>query len=566
MQNAVRRKKKPILPVLLLAVIVAVAGGVFYFIDSRTPSKKHLSAQEYFGGSDASMAVTAGGEVTKDAAVVYDGATYISEDAIAERVDPSFYYEENEKLLVVTTPTKKTTLDLTNGSSPNKEAEILDGTVYVSVDFLKQWADAEVTQYDSPSRLVIKSAWTYPAGDVSEDAAIRESADIKAPIIKDVSSGDTVRLLDVSADGSAGEGKQEGFTKVESEDGYVGYISDKYIKNIREMTEDHTSSIGDYTTVGFDGKINMVFHQTTSQASNNALANSIANVTGVNVIAPTWFFLDDKEGGIQDLSSADYVATAHSAGMKVWAVLNDFDGNVASADDTAASLSTDTYRSKIVDTVMQSIKASGADGLNIDMEHVTKSSVNDFLELIREFSVECRNAGITLSVDDYVPTFTGYMNRAEQARVCDYIVTMCYDEHSTDSEEAGSVSSLSFVKKGIEDTLKTVPAEKTIAAIPFFTRLWTTAGGKVTSTAYGMTDAENAASSMNMSEKWDDQTGQTYCELTSGDTKYQMWLENEKSIGLKMEAVQEAGCAGVAEWKLGLEKQEIWEIISNYLA
>ena len=81
-----------------------------------------------------------------------------------------------------------------------------------------------------------------------------------------------------------------------------------------------------------------------------------------------------------------------------------------------------------------------------------------------------------------------------------------------------------------------------------------------------MTDAENAASSMNMSEKWDDQTGQTYCELTSGDTKYQMWLENEKSIGLKMEAVQEAGCAGVAEWKLGLEKQEIWEIISNYLA
>ena len=87
MQNAVRRKKKPILPVLLLAVIVAVAGGVFYFIDSRTPSKKHLSAQEYFGGSDASMAVTAGGEVTKDAAVVYDGATYISEDVIAERVD-----------------------------------------------------------------------------------------------------------------------------------------------------------------------------------------------------------------------------------------------------------------------------------------------------------------------------------------------------------------------------------------------------------------------------------------------------------------------------------------------
>ena len=131
---------------------------------------------------------------------------------------------------------------------------------------------------------------TIPAG-VSAFATDLDRNVVTAPreaiVIRDLFGAETIS-------GNAltylGEGKQEGFTKVESEDGYVGYISDKYIKNIREMTEDHTSSIGDYTTVGFDGKINMVFHQTTSQASNNALANSIANVTGVNVIAPTWFF------------------------------------------------------------------------------------------------------------------------------------------------------------------------------------------------------------------------------------------------------------------------------------
>ncbi len=49
---------------------------------------------------------------------------------------------------------------------------------------------------------------------------------------------------------------------------------------------------------------------------------------------------------------------------------------------------------------------------------------------------------------------------------------MGYDEHFGGSPEAGSVSSYNFVKEGIEETLKEVPAEKVISGIPFFTRLW----------------------------------------------------------------------------------------------
>ena len=40
------------------------------------------------------------------------------------------------------------------------------------------------------------------------------------------------------------------------------------------------------------------------------------------------------------------------------------------------------------------------------------------------------------------------------------------------SEEAGSVASINWVREGIEETLKEVPAEKVINAVPFYTRLW----------------------------------------------------------------------------------------------
>lgn len=51
-------------------------------------------------------------------------------------------------------------------------------------------------------------------------------------------------------------------------------------------------------------------------------------------------------------------------------------------------------------------------------------------------------------------------NRKEQGVMADYVVIMGYDEHFGGSPEAGSVSSYNFVKEGIEETLKEVPAEK----------------------------------------------------------------------------------------------------------
>lgn len=564
-----KRKKKfhPTLLILLLVAGIAAAGFLFYYISARIPSNKHEDAAEYFGiSNEDEVGITAGATVASERGITQNGSIYLPVDVVSASVNPGFYYEDTDQLLIVTTPTEKTVLDLTSGTSSGNEAVTIDGQIYVALDYLEKMSDIEVSTYDSPSRVVIKRVFDYAAGTLKEDTAIRKEPSIKADIIKDGAKGDTLRLLDVSSDGTAADEKTENWTNVVTDDGYVGYVEDDELTDIREQKDQHTSPIGEYTTQNDGTPVNMVFHQTTSQASNNAFSEATANVSGVNTIAPTWFFLNNNKGEMTSIASSAYVTAAHNAGMKVWAVMNDFDGGVNSSESTASALSTEAYRSAMINTVMQGLEESGADGLNVDFERVNKDSAPAFLELVRELSVECRNRGLVLSIDNYVPTFTSYMGRGEQARVADYVVTMCYDEHSSGSEEAGSVASLPFLTKGLEDTLKSVPSSKLIAAIPFFTRMWTTDGsGSPESTAYGMEDAKAAADSLGMELSWDKNLGQNYGEVESNGTKYQIWMEDEESVEAKMKEIQSLNIAGVAEWKLGQENSDVWPIISSYM-
>ena len=107
----------------------------------------------------------------------------------------------------------------------------------------------------------------------------------------------------------------------------------------------------------------------------------------------------------------------------------------------------------------------------MDFEKISEECGEHFIQFIRELSVRCRQNGLVLSVDNYVPMgYNMQYDRKEQGIVADYVVIMGYDEHYAGSPEAGSVSSYNYVKDGIEATLEEVPKEKVISGIPFFTR------------------------------------------------------------------------------------------------
>ena len=548
---------------ILPAAVLLCAAAVLWFI---LPSGTKMSEKEYFGiTKDYEVGVVCQAEKTDMPGRVIDGKLYLDYDSVRAYINPSVWYDAPANLLIVTKPKEIITLDLSAGTTPEREAGFLDGILFISLDYLDSVTNMEISEYDQQVRRIwIQNNWKYDQAVLKKKARIRFAPGRHSKVIEVCEAGTAVRPAPAGGEDSGGK-----WTRVVTGDGMAGYVETKLLGEPEavDLTAEHRDPELEYGKRTYDETINMVFHQTDNQASNNALPVSLEGVKGVNVIAPTWFYLDSTDGTVRDVTSRDYVEYAHSEGMEVWAVFNDFDGNCSSPEETLAFLENYEARKKAADAVITSAQACGADGLNLDFELVRERSAEAFLEFVRELSAACGRAGMVLSLDNYVPTYTAYMNRKEQARVADFIVTMCYDEHTAGSAAAGSVASLPFVRKGLGDTLKEVPAGQLIAAGPFFTRLWSTEGDNAPeSKALGMRDAKEALALYGMTAYRDEDTGQNYAEIKEGDILRQIWLEDEESVAGRLAIAAEYGCAGFAWWKLGFETSDIWDVISGYCA
>ena len=292
----------------------------------------------------------------------------------------------------------------------------------------------------------------------------------------------------------------------------------------------------------------------------------LANTKAINTISPTWFALSDNEGNFTSLADKSYVDFMHQRGIEVWALIDNFTGRIGEeAVNTKEVLSSTTKRTNLIQNLMGQVLANGIDGINVDFEQVPREAGADYIQFLRELSVACRLNQIVLSVDNYVPTeYTAYYNRKEQGIIADYIIIMGYDEHYSGSE-IGSIASINYVEGGIKDTLNEVPKEKVINAIPFYTGIWATESGTTTLDKVSMSYAEKFMTEKGGTADWDEVTCQNFTTFQSENTTYQIWLEDEASIQTKLNVMKNYDIAGVAGWRLGLEKPEIWDLVANYL-
>lgn len=353
----------------------------------------------------------------------------------------------------------------------------------------------------------------------------------------------------------------ENWDQVATDDGYIGYIDKKKVGEAEKTKFERSFNREQYSYLTMDSKVNMVWHQVTSTDANAYFADATANMTGVNVISPTWFYLTDTSGNIASIASADYVSQAHEKGLQVWGLIDNFTQEVS----TTETLSSTAARQNIISQLIQAAQDVGMDGINVDFESLSEDVGTHFLEFLRELSIECHKNNLVLSVDNPVPEdFTSHYDRAEQGRVVDYVIIMGYDEHYVGSE-AGSVASLPWVEQGVQDTLKEVPAKRVINAIPFYTRLWRTTGGNVTSEAIGMDQAQQTIADNNVETYWDKTTSQNYGKYDIDNSTYQIWIEDAQSVAEKVKLVSKYDLAGVSAWKLGFENSGIWKVISDNL-
>lgn len=562
MKEQQKKKAAPVLVVLILIVLVGAAGVVSFLINRYKPGTEYMTGNEYFNLTDEnSVALIQNGELLEEQAVLIGGEPYAAYTYVESQLNSCFYWDEETKGILLTTSGGVQTLlpgdaavAKTPGGQPAVQQES-DGTVYISLDVVKEYTDLDYAYYSDPNRVVIRNEWdgVEQATVQSDTAQVRQKGGIKSLILADVQKGDTLLYLE----------NLDNWCKVMTADGYTGYIQTEDISE-PEAIEARTAKKDSYERITRDHKINLVWHQSTSTESNDAMAEMTAEMTGVNVISPTWFSVTDETGTISSLASADYVKLAHDAGREVWGLIDNFN----EAFDETTDLACASVRSRIIEQLLAEAASCGMDGINVDFENLKEAGIPHYLQFLRELTSAAHAQNLVVSVDTPVPqAYTMYYQRGEQARFVDYMIVMAYDEHFAGSEEAGSVSSLPFVQQAVEEMTRVMPADQVICGIPFYTRVWTEKFGQsaITSEVLGMDGAKNYAKENQMTETWDASLGQNVATVETSDARYTIWMEDEQSMEEKLKVIQSADLAGVAEWKLGFECADVWSLISKYI-
>ena len=562
MKGQQKKKAAPVLVVLILIVLVGAAGVVSFLINRYKPGTEYMAGNEYFNLTDEnSVALIQNGELQEEQAVLIGGEPYAAYTYVESQLNSCFYWDEETKGILLTTSGGVQTLlpgdaavAKTPGGQPAVQQES-DGTVYISLDVVKEYTDLDYAYYSDPNRVVIRNDWdgVEQATVQSDTAQVRQKGGIKSLILADVQKGDTLLYLE----------NLDNWCKVMTADGYTGYIQTEDISE-PEAIEARTAKKDSYERITRDHKINLVWHQSTSTESNDAMAEMTAEMTGVNVISPTWFSVTDASGTISSLASADYVKLAHDAGREVWGLIDNFN----EAFDETTDLAYASVRSRIIEQLLAEAASCGMDGINVDFENLKEAGIPHYLQFLRELTSAAHEQNLVVSVDTPVPqAYTMYYQRGEQARFVDYMIVMAYDEHFAGSEEAGSVSSLPFVQQAVEEMTRVMPADQVICGIPFYTRVWTEKFGQsaITSEVLGMDGAKNYAKENQMTETWDASLGQNVATVETSDARYTIWMEDEQSMEEKLKVIQSADLAGVAEWKLGFERADVWSLISEYI-
>ena len=547
--------------------LIGMLAILFVCIRKYMPSSQRMSSEEYFGQlGETEAALVVEDHIAQEHAQIYDGNVYIDYTLVQNELNSRFYWDASVGLLLFTTPTQvfeiapNTSAYAIDGESFDAGYDILHTTsagMYLSMTFLQQYSDLNCQVYETPKRVVI----TYGSEEVTtarikKDTVVRYQGGIKSPIVTDVTEDSEVTVLE----------QMDSWSKVLTADGYIGYVKNKQLADVTQTTRETVYAGPEYTSIHLDEKVNLVWHQIDYQEMNSQFAEDTADVTGVNVISPTWYFLADSEGEITSFADADYVKSAHKKNMQVWALISNFSADV----DSTTLLASRAARQKVQNYLIGQAKEIGFDGINIDFEGIAQEAGCDYVQFIRELSILCRKNGIILSVDVPVPMdFSKYYNREELGNVCDYVIMMGYDEHYAGSDIVGSVASMDFEETGIQNMLTEVSKDKLNSAIPFYTRLWyteTLADGtaNVTSEAYSMDNIEALLTEKGVTATYDESTGQQYAEWTDSDGKFcQVWLEDENSIAARAALVSKYELSGIAEWVLGREQSWVWDVISK---
>ena len=491
---------------------------------------------------------------------------YISMDDMQNFFDKYIYIEEEINEIVTTYDDKIASIGFdankmtVNGSVKKtnacavKEEEIVYLPISEMLDVynieLKNIQETKTITLDSLDRKQTKAV-------LKSNVSIRSQGKLLSKII-DKAEAET-EVIVINNETTAPE---SGWVKVRTESGTIGYIKFNKLKNITVVRE------AEEKVKQITGKVNMFWDYFSQYVK--APDRTGQKVEGVNVVSPSFFYLDEDNGSLKENvgdAGKSYIEWAHSNGYKVWPMISNADAGIKV---TSKILNSYTNRQELIQEIVEKCAEYDIDGINIDFENMYQADKDKFSRFIIELMPRMQEIGMVVSVDvtapDGDPNWSLCYDRNIIGDVADYLVFMAYDQHGSSSTEPGTTAGFNWVETNLKKIIEydVVDTEKIILGMPLYTRQWTVSeDGTIKSRS--VVTMVNIKIPNNIEKQWDENLKQYYIEYKSGKDTIKMWIEDGTSIKEKVSLVSTYNLGGTACWRKDMETSNIWTIIREEL-
>ncbi len=505
----------------------------------------------------------------KNDVIVENGVVYVSTKDIANFFDDHIFYDNKYDQIITTSETKVATLKLNenkakvNGSTVDlvASAKKIGEQFYLPFSEISESVyNVETTYIKDTNTVVLVSLdreLTY--ANSSKKNSVKSNPTMFSKTVDKIEKGDNVTVI------PSKNGDENGWTKVTTENGKIGYVKTTTLAN--------TKKIRDNLEMGkqIQGNVSLVWEYFSKYAK---APQRTEKIDGVNVVAPTFFSLSDSKKGaiVANVGQAgqNYINWAHSNGYRVWPWVANEATNKADKDLTSEILNDYKLREKLISSIVSAVEMYNLDGINLDFENMYESDKDAYSRLVIELAPRLKELGKVLSVDvtapDGSPDWSLCFNRNVIGDVADYVIFMAYDQHNQSSTEAGTVAGCDWVEANINKFLgqEGVKPEKIILAMPFYTRVWNVTDGGLSSSAVDM-KSQSTLIPDDAKITWDDSLKQNLAEYEKNGRTYKVWMEDAKSLKCKLDLVKKYNLAGGAFWRKDQETSDVWKVINENL-
>ena len=502
-------------------------------------------------------------ERVKNDLFIQNDVIYLSESDVSNYFD-KYLYLDNENKQIITTSEKKMAYISTeknemtvNGTKEEIYETVVnkDGEFYLPISEMNKVYDIEL-EYNKTSNTVIIDSLDRQKikACASKNTSIKNKPKMFSSTVAKVEKGDWLVVA---------EKQDNGWAKVRTEEGQVGYIKTKKLTNeitVRNNMEEEKQ---------IEGKINLVWDYFSEYGS--APDRSGTKIEGVNVVSPAFFYIDENGNFQENVGSEGkkYIIWAKENKYKIWPMVSNAGSGMLEV--TSNIMNDFNKRQKLIENIVNVCVKYNLDGINIDFENMKQEDKDMYSQFIIELTPRIKEIGLVTSVDVTAPdgaeTWSLCFDRHVIGDVADYIMFMAYDQYGVSSKKAGTTAGYNWVETNINKFINTeeIDTDKIILGIPLYTRLWT------------IEDEDNADSSVvNMNKvdevvpkdakrTWDNVLKQNIVEYTENGEKKKMWIEDLQSIQEKVSLVTKYNLGGVASWEKDREIEDVWTIIKNEL-